>query len=70
MQTTLGRMRRERGLRALDLAFDLRINPTLISSVERRKAAASARVRAMLAKFFGVSEGELFEPGGLAIEER
>ena len=67
--TILGNLRRRRRLRLIELARETGIRSTNLSTIENRKAAASSRARATLAGFFGVDEGVIFEPGGLAIEE-
>ncbi len=51
----------------IELAFTTRIHPSQLSAIERRRLAASARVRAILCSFFDVSEEEAFDEGGLAV---
>lgn len=65
--TRLREMRQSKDLMVIELAFATHIHPSQLSAIERRKLAASARVRETLCSFFGVAEGETFDEGGLAV---
>lgn len=65
--TRLRELRQNKDLMIIDLAFATRIHPSQLSAIERRKLAASSRVRETLCSFFGVSEAEAFDRGGLAV---
>ncbi|MDR3165769.1 MAG: helix-turn-helix transcriptional regulator [Synergistaceae bacterium] len=65
--TRIRELRQGRGLSVIDLAFETRIHPSLLSCVERRKSAASDRVKNALSSFFGVDESSVFEHDGLAL---
>ena len=65
--TRLREMRQSKDLMVIELAFATRIHPSQLSAIERRKLAASARVREALCSFFGISEREAFDEGGLAV---
>ena len=65
--TKLKLFRLERDLKAKEIARDLDIHPSTISTVEARKAKASDRVRLKLSSFFGVPEQELFSGDRFAV---
>ena len=65
--TRLRELRQSRDLMVIELAFATRIHPSQLSAIERRKLAASARIRAVLCSFFGIPESEVFDKGGLAV---
>jgi transcriptional regulator with XRE-family HTH domain len=65
--TQIRKLRQGRGLSVIDLAFETRIHPSQISCIERRKSAASERVKNVLSSFFGVDETSVFEHDGLAV---
>ena len=49
------------------VAEQLKLDQSVLSFVERRKARASDRVRLKLCKFFGVPEQELFDGERFAV---
>ena len=65
--TKIRALRIERDLSAKDLAEGLKLDKSVLSFVERRKAKASDRVRLKLCKFFGVREQELFDSERYAV---
>lgn len=65
--TKIRALRIERDITAKDLAEGLRLDKSVLSFVERRKAKASDRVRLKLCKFFGVAETELFNDERYAV---
>ncbi len=65
--TKIQKLRFDRNLKAKDIAKDLNINATIISTVEGRKVKASDRVRYKLSSFYGVPEEELFSGDRYAI---
>ena len=65
--TRLRELRQSRDLMLIEVAFATHIHPSQLSAIERRKLAASVRVRTILCSFFGVSEDEAFDKGGLAV---
>ena len=65
--TRMRELRQGRGLKCIDLAFETRVHPAQISGVERRKVAASAKVRQAVCTFLDVPEKELFDANGLAM---
>ncbi len=58
--TKIRELRIERDLSAKAVAEELRLDKSVLSSVERRKTRGSDRIRLKLCKFFGVAETELF----------
>jgi hypothetical protein len=60
-------MRQSKDLMVIELAFATRIHPSQLSAIERRKLAASTRVKEALCSFFCVSEKEAFDEDGLAV---
>ena len=65
--TKIRALRIENDMTAKTLAEQLRLDKSVLSFVERRKAKASDRVRLKLCKFFGVPEQELFDGERFAI---
>jgi transcriptional regulator with XRE-family HTH domain len=65
--TRIRELRQKKGLRAIDLAFSTKIHPSNLSSIERRKLAASMKAKGALCSFFGVREDEVFDADGLAV---
>jgi len=65
--TRLRELRQQRGLRVIDLSYEIRVHPAAISGIEQRKRAASISARAKLCAFFSISDNEFFENGGLAV---
>jgi transcriptional regulator with XRE-family HTH domain len=65
--TRIRALRQKKGLRAIDLAFLTKIHPSNLSSIERRKLAASVKAKEALCSFFGVTESEVFDSNGLAV---
>lgn len=65
--TKIRALRIENDLTAKAVAEQLRLDKSVLSFVERRKAKASDRVRLKLCKFFGVPEQELFDGERFAI---
>ena len=59
--TKIRALRIESDMTAKAVAEQLRLDKSVLSFVERRKAKASDRVRLKLCKFFGVHEQELFD---------
>ena len=60
-------LRQQRGLSIAALSHEILDNASTLSSVERRKIAASKNVRRKLSEFFSVPESQLFDTDGLAI---
>ena len=50
-----------------DVSHEARVNTSCLSWVEKKKAAASANMRASIAAFFDVPETELFDTNGFAL---
>ena len=65
--TRIRELRQDRGLSVIDLAFETRIHPSQISCIERRKSAASGRIKNTLSSFFGIDEASVFEHDGLVL---
>jgi ribosome-binding protein aMBF1 (putative translation factor) len=65
--TRIRELRQGKGLKAIDLAYAIHVHPALLSSIERRKLAASVKAKGALCSFFGVKEGEMFDADGLAV---
>lgn len=65
--TKIRALRIENDLTAKAVAEQLKLDQSVLSFVERRKAKASDRVRLKLCKFFGVPEQELFDGERYAI---
>ena len=65
--TRIRELRLGRGLRVIDLSFETRVHPSQLSSIERRKLAASVRIREILCSFLCVPESEAFDGDGLAV---
>jgi transcriptional regulator with XRE-family HTH domain len=65
--TKIRALRIENDLTAKAVAEQLKLDQSVLSFVERRKAKASDRVRLKLCKFFGVPEQELFDGERFAI---
>ena len=65
--TKIRALRIESDMTAKAVAEQLRLDKSVLSFVERRKARASDRVRLKLCKFFGVPEQELFSDDRFAV---
>ena len=65
--TKIRALRIENDMTAKTLAEQLKLDKSVLSFVERRKAKASDRVRLKLCKFFGVAETELFNNERFAV---
>jgi len=65
--TKIRALRIENDLTAKAVAEQLRLDKSVLSFVERRKARASDRVRLKLCRFYEVPEAELFDGERFAI---
>ncbi|WP_270553830.1 helix-turn-helix transcriptional regulator [Cloacibacillus evryensis] len=65
--TKIRALRIENDMTAKAVAEQLRLDKSVLSFVERRKAKASDRVRLKLSSFFGVAETELFNNERFAV---
>jgi transcriptional regulator with XRE-family HTH domain len=63
----LKRLRKKRGLKAIDLCCVVKIHPVTICAVENRRQVPGRETRAKLCEFFGVKEADLFDSNGLAV---
>jgi DNA-binding XRE family transcriptional regulator len=64
--TKLRQMRKEQGLRSIDLCCAIGLHPVTVSAVENRRVVPGASARAKLCAFFGVKEDDVFDENGLA----
>jgi DNA-binding helix-turn-helix protein len=65
--TRIRELRQAKGLSMAMLSYEVRIHPSILSLVERRKAPASERVREGLSSFLGIPMREAFDDKGLAV---
>ena len=65
--TKLREYRISRGLRQLDIALTLSVNPNTIAAIERGQLAAPKRLIDPLCAFFGVQRGDLFTDNRIAL---
>ena len=65
--TRIRELRQAKGLTMAGLSYEVRIHPSILSLVERRKAPASERVREGLSAFLGIPLREAFDDKGLAV---
>lgn len=65
--TRIRELRQAKGLTMAVLSYEVRIHPSILSLVERRKAPASERVREGLSSFLGIPMREAFDDKGLAV---
>lgn len=69
METKIRRLRKQTGDNIMVFCYKYRINPSTMSLVERRKLVAGAKTRTLIAHALDVTEDEIFDHEGLAIEE-
>ncbi|MDR1943526.1 MAG: helix-turn-helix domain-containing protein [Synergistaceae bacterium] len=67
--TLIRQLRKSQGLSVIELARKSRVNPSILSEVERRRRAVSSNARRALAKFHKVPESAIFDSEGFALEE-
>ena len=65
--TKIRALRQARGLSIVEFSHEARVNPSVISVVERRRGVASRKVQEAVAAFFGIPKGELFDDEGWAM---
>lgn len=65
--TKIRELREKKGLNIIEVSHITRINPTVLSQVERRKLAPGKWVCATICEFFGIHENEAFDSDGLAV---
>jgi transcriptional regulator with XRE-family HTH domain len=66
--TLIRQLRRSQGLSVIELARKSRVNPSILSEVERRRRAASSGARKALARFYRQPETALFDREDFALE--
>ena len=65
--TKVRALRQARGLNIVEFSREARVNPSAVSCVERRKAAASRRMQEVMSAFFGIPQAEAFDGEGMAL---
>jgi transcriptional regulator with XRE-family HTH domain len=65
--TKIRELRQGRGLKLIDLAYETRVHPTQLTSIERGKLAASARAKEAICSFLGADGDELFDGNNIAV---
>lgn len=65
--TKIRALRQARGLSIAEFSHEARVNPSVISVVERRRGVASRRVQEAVAAFFGIPQDEAFDGEGMAL---
>lgn len=65
--TKIKELRQDRGLSIAGLCYETRIHPTTLSMVERRRLAASQRVKEVVSSFLGIPQEQAFDGDGLAV---
>jgi transcriptional regulator with XRE-family HTH domain len=65
--TRIRALRQGKGLKLIDLAYETRVHPTQLSSIERGRLVASARAREAICSFLGVDKNELFDGNNIAM---
>lgn len=65
--TKIRALRQARGLSIAELSYEVRLESTLISAIERGRFSASCRFQEALSAFFGIPREEIFDDGGRAL---
>ena len=65
--TKIRALRQARGLSIAELSYEVRLESTLISAIERGRFSASRRFQEALSAFFGIPREEIFDDGGRAL---
>jgi transcriptional regulator with XRE-family HTH domain len=65
--TKIRELRQGRGMKLIDLAFETKVHPTQLTSIERGHLAASARAREAICSFLGVKADDLFNGNNIAL---
>ena len=59
-------VRKQKGLKAVEVCRGCGIHPVIISAVENRRLVAGKKVRKIMCDFYGISEAKAFDKTGLA----